>query len=782
MNIDIKLIMKTKPYLLKTLTASILCAMSAAVAADVKDIDTLHDFNSTEIPSILSTENANAQLVVVGEEPEGTANREVKIDFLTKENYESNVAIQPEQPWDWSTLGDFGVALDIRNEDDQSLFVFMKIADGTGRTHNRSVAIPANSFNTYYAELSGSDLNVETGLRANPKDWITDSTPFVWRGGTKNLDLTSVTKISFSVSTQVRDRSLSIDNLRLLHATQKDTNYLVNLVDKFGQNAKVDYTQKVRSDEELRQLSKTELAALRDKPLEGRSRFGGWKDGPKLDATGFFRTEKVGEKWSLVDPDGYLFFSHGLANVRMANTTTMTGYDFDHNLIKERSADDLTPEDSIAVTRVSDEALKTRNVASKLRADMFEELPAYDSPLGKHYGYRRETHVGALERGENYSFYQANLERRYGIEDKTKLYEKWRDVTVDRMLSWGFTSFGNWIDPMFYQLNRYPYFANGWIIGDFKTVSSGNDYWSPLPDPFDPKFEERTVKTVEQIDREVQDNPWCVGVFIDNEKSWGQMGSIKSQYGIVLNTLGRANSDSPTKTVFATILKDKYGEIQKLNQAWGVDLSSWAEIDSGIKLTEFSDAAVSDLSVMLETYASEYFRIVAKTVKKYMPNHMYLGARLASWGMTPEIRAAAAKHTDVMSYNVYKESIHPASWGFLEEIDMPSIIGEFHMGAADTGLFNPGLVMGEDQSDRARLYSTYMNTVVDNPYFIGAHWFQYLDSPATGRSYDGENYNIGFVSVADVPYTEMTEAAKTFNRSIYKKRFGKASKANASDK
>ena len=757
--------MKFKTRLSQLLIASAICSLSATAHSGTKQLEVLYDFDSQKLPTSLTSENATLSTTKDGK------GAEALIEFQSKENYEANFAFAPETPWDWSDKGDFAFALDIKNTDDKSLFIYAQVTDGKGQTHNRSIAIPAKSDNTYYIELKGSDLDVETGLRANPKNWNTDYAPIIWRWGVKNLDLTEIKKISFSINTQVADRSLSIDNARLIQPTEINKDYLVKLVDKYGQNTNVDYAQKISSDEQLRKVSDAELATLRTTPLDGRSRFGGWKGGPKLEATGFFRTEKVDGTWSLVDPDGYLFFSHGLANVRMANTTTMTGYDFDHSLIKERSADDLTPEDSIAVTRVSEAAQKTRKVASELRANMFVELPAYESPMGKHYGYRRETHVGAVERGENYSFYQANLERRYGIEDKTKLYEKWRDVTVDRMLSWGFTSFGNWIDPMFYQLNRYPYFANGWIIGDFKTVSSGNDYWSPLPDPFDPKFEERTIKTVEQIDREVQDNPWCVGVFIDNEKSWGQMGSVKTQYGIILNTLGRPNSDSPARTVFADIVKKKYGTIEKLNKAWNVKLASWNAFDAGVDLSEYTDEAVSDMSVMLETYASEYFRIVAKTVKQYMPNHMYLGARLASWGMTPEIRAAAAKHTDVMSYNVYKESIHPESWGFLEEIDMPSIIGEFHMGAPDTGLFNPGLVMGKDQTDRARLYTNYMDSVVDNPYFVGAHWFQYLDSPVSGRAYDGENYNVGFVSVADVPYTEMTEAAKEFNRSIYKKRF-----------
>ena len=768
------------PYLrqrpvLRSLLALTLLPMAVVGNAAVKNIEILQDFNGNNIPSVLKTENASAKLVSVSGK-----DKEVKLDLFGKDNYGAKLIFEPKKAWDWSDLGDFGVALDIRNDEDTSIFIYVQVTDAEGQTHNRSVVVPASSYNTYYVELKGKDLDTETGLRANPKNWLTDYTPVIWRWGVKNLDLTQISKISFSATTQIKDRTLSIDNLRLIQPTEVNDDYLVGLIDKYGQNTHAEYPQKVKTDEQLKRASDEELASLRSTPIDGRSRFGGWLDGPKLEATGFFRTEKVGGKWALVDPEGYLFFSHGLANVRMANTTTITGYDFDHSKIAERSADDLTPEDSIAVTRVSDEAVATRKVTSPIRANMFSELPSYDSEMGKHYGYRRETHSGALERGETYSFYQANLERRYGIKDVSKMHEKWRDVTVDRMLTWGFTSFGNWIDPTFYQLNRYPYFANGWIIGDFKTVSSGNDYWSPLPDPFDPKFEERTIKTVEQIASEVQNNPWCIGVFIDNEKSWGQMGSIETQFGVVLNTLTRSNSDSPTKTEFANILKNKYGEIKALNKAWGIKLKSWQELDSGIKLSKFTDEAQQDLSVMLEHYASEYFRIVAKTVKQFMPNHMYMGARLASFGMTPEIRAAAAKYSDVMSYNEYKESIHPEAWKFLEELDMPSIIGEFHMGAPDTGMFNPALVMGEDQTDRARLYSIFMNSVAENPYLVGAHWFQYLDSPITGRAYDGENYNIGFVSVADIPYAPMVDAAKRFNQSVYQKRFGDQS--NKSDK
>lgn len=66
-----------------------------------------------------------------------------------------------------------------------------------------------------------------------------------------------------------------------------------------------------------------------------------------------------------------------------------------------------------------------------------------------------------------------------------------------------------------------------------------------------------------------------------------------------------------------------------------------------------------------------------------------------------------------------------------------------------------------------------MRTVIDNPYFVGAHWFQYLDSPLTGRAYDGENYNTGFVTITDVPYKIMVDAAKEINTELYPRRFGK---------
>ncbi|KMT67009.1 agarase [Catenovulum maritimum] len=729
----------------------------------------LYQFDlATELNDFLE-ENTQLSLIPETAAIENATSKRLSVTFLAKENYKSSLTIQPKKPWNWQQDKAFYLALDIENPTQDSTHIFGQVIDNKKQTHTRSVVIPKQSKHTFYIELKGEDLNQETGIRSNPASWQSKDKPFIWRWGVKNLDLTQIVKVKFSVTSLLKDKTIILDNIRLVDSPEMDPNYLADLVDKYGQSTRVDYPQKVETDDVLQKVSQAELEQLDGKLMPDRSKFGGWKFGPKLEATGYFRAEKLGNTWTMVDPEGYLFYSHGIANVRMANTTTITGRDY-KKPIPQTAASDVTPEDSKGVIRASDDVLKTVYVASELRHKMFQWLPEYDDSLAKHFGYRRSVHTGALEKGETFSFYQANLERKYGDD----FIPKWRDVTVDRMINWGFTSFGNWIDPMFYQLDRFPYFANGWIIGDFKKVSSGADYWSPLPDPFDPEFSKRAKATVDVIAKEVQQNPWCVGIFIDNEKSWGSTSSLQAQYGIVIHTLNRTATESPTKAEFVKLMQTKYQTIEQLNQSWNTKISSWNSFATGFKTQDLESSAnmIADYSAMLSHYAQAYFDVVNKALKQQLPNHMYMGARFADWGMTAEVVEAAAKYADVVSYNFYKEGLQDKHWAFLEQIDKPSIIGEFHMGATDTGLLNPGLVHAQSQQDRADMYTEYMQSVLKNNYFVGAHWFQYTDSPLTGRAYDGENYNVGYVSVTDTPYKEMVEATKKITRDLYSNKYG----------
>lgn len=727
---------------------------------------TLLQLDSKKIPSHLIEKGSR---MAVAEDQDGSYYLEVTFD---PEQLYSGIHYAPQDAINASGQSDLGLLFDVFNPSEHSIHLFVGVEDVHGKSATRSVSIPRGFEGSLVFELASKTLIEDNGMRGSPPAFAIDALDLIWMWGSKELDLSKISGIGLYTSALPYEKRLRLKAIRLGKEIPYDEDRLVGIVDKFGQFAKTDFPGKIYSETQLRQVTAKELVELaKSERHPDRSRFGGWKEGPQLEATGYFRAQKIQGQWTLVDPEGYLYFATGIANTRMANTTTMTGIDFRDPSVRKRNLSEVTPEDSKGIVSVSPETRQTRYVLSNLRREMFNWLPSYDHPLANHYSYRRSVHAGPVEHGETFSFYQANLERRYGENSPQSYLDRWQTVTVDRMLTWGFTSMGNWTDAAFYQNNRIPYFANGWIIGDFKTVSSGNDAWSALPDVFDPKFRERAKATVAVIAEEVAGNPWCVGVFIDNEKSWGNMQSPERQYGIVIDTLARNADASSCKAHFVELLKTKYAAIDKLNAQWKTKIPSWESLANGFVTESLTKGMYPDYSNLLRSYTAQYFSIVDTALAEAMPNHMYMGVRFAHWGMTTEVVEVASEYVDVVSYNYYKECLHNSAWDFLPQIDMPSIIGEFHIGATDTGIFHPGLVAASDQADRAKMYTTYMASVIENPYFVGAHWFQYIDSPITGRAYDGENYNVGFVSITDIPYPELVAAARQLHHNLYQKRY-----------
>jgi hypothetical protein len=76
----------------------------------------------------------------------------------------------------------------------------------------------------------------------------------------------------------------------------------------------------VRQDGRWRQSDVRTLDDLRGfRPRQVRlSRYGGLASGPLTKATGFFRTQRIGKRWWLVDPEGRLFLTVGLCSVNLS--------------------------------------------------------------------------------------------------------------------------------------------------------------------------------------------------------------------------------------------------------------------------------------------------------------------------------------------------------------------------------------------------------------------------------------------------------------------------------
>ena len=267
------------------------------------------------------------------------------------------------------------------------------------------------------------------------------------------------------------------------------------------------------------------------------------------------------------------------------------------------------------------------------------------------------------------------------------------------------------------------------------------------------------------------DDPWLVGYFVDNELAWGRGWSTdpREHYALAIGTLGRG-PESPAKSAFVAQLIETYHEPERLAEAWGIPLSSWDGLrGAGFALPTASldhPAVIRDLAAFTRRFAEAYYRAVGEALHRHDPNHLYLGSRFA-W-RTPEVVEACARWCDVVSFNLYQRSIDDDhnEWARFHALGKPALIGEFHFGSTDRGLFWEGLVGAGKESERGPAYARYLRAVADHPDFVGAHWFQYVDEPLTGRTLDGENAHVGFVSVADLPYTEFAAAAREANLSV----------------
>jgi hypothetical protein len=530
------------------------------------------------------------------------------------------------------------------------------------------------------------------------------------------IDTADVTQLVLFLDHPKTDGVFEVDNVRAGGRVEilKASTFLP-FIDDLGQYLHQDWPGKTHGIEDL-----TAQARLEEQDLQahGRpkswNRYGGWTEGPKLKATGFFQVQKRSGKWWLVDPAGRLFWSHGIDCVRAANATPITA-----------------------------------------RERYFRSLPEPDSPFARFYGEGAWAPHGYYKDHtpyRTYDFTRANLLRKYGVDFE----EIFADVTHRRLESWAVNTIANWSDEQIYLLRRTPYTAT--ISFEAKRLEGSQGYWGKFYDVFDPSFAANLRQRLEQERGRTAGDPWCLGYFVHNELAWGDDTSL------ALATLV-SPAEQAAKIVFVEDLKLKYQAIEELNQAWGTSHESWEALLQDQKAPDKTKAR-PDLEEFYTKTGETYFSIIRRELKRVAPDQLYLGCRFA-W-VNDRAARAATKFCDVVSYNRYTYSVEDTK--LPDGIDMPVLIGEFHFGALDRGLFHTGLRRAESQKDRADKYAAYVRSALRNPCIVGTHWFQYLDQATTGRG-DGENYQIGFLDICDRPYPQIIQAARDIGHTMYDYRF-----------
>ena len=505
--------------------------------------------------------------------------------------------------------------------------------------------------------------------------------------------------------------------------------------DRYGQFRHRDWPGKTSSDADLKAAAEAEASDLAAHPgPRDRNRFGGWTDGPRFEATGRFQVKKVDGKWWFVDPEGCLFWSFG--PVRVSASSAMT----------PMNGDTTTPR--IGVNRPD-------------RDCFFSELPpppdaADATPLSKFW----TTHDDLLwpfflARGETrvYDFSSANLYRKYG----EGYYGKFADVVHRRLRSWGCNTIANSSDLRVCLMDRTPYAERVECLS--RPIAGSHGWWWKFRDPWDASFAKGVTVALAAHGREAHD-PWCIGFFIDNEIQWGARETDLAQWTL------QSPADQPAKAACVAFLKGKYGETAALNAAWGSAYADWDDLQHSVAVP--GPKAASDLRAFTRVIVEEYFRRTRATVKAFDGGLLYLGCRFA--GCPPWVIGACAKYCDVISYNIYADTLD--GWKLPGGIDAPVLCGEFHFGATDRGPFGTGCRQGRDQAERAAKMQAYVRSALDHPQLVGVHWHQFSDQATSGR-FDGEYLQVGWTDICDTPYPIMREALRDVAYPLYKTRFGK---------
>jgi hypothetical protein len=193
----------------------------------------------------------------------------------------------------------------------------------------------------------------------------------------------------------------------------------------------------------------------------------------------------------------------------------------------------------------------------------------------------------------NGDYRAANLKRKFG----TAWYAKSAALANQRLRSWGVNTMGNWSDKGIYGLNGPKKTAY--------TVNFATGVTTALPAALDTAaFRAAVQAKLTALKKELADDPWCLGVFSDNELGWpaATAAAISEDYYRIVSRemkailpgvlyLGSRLHVAP-EAVWRSA--GKYCDVISWNHyEYGVaDLPLPAEIDKPVMLTEFHYGAL----------------------------------------------------------------------------------------------------------------------------------------------------------------------------------------------
>ena len=326
----------------------------------------------------------------------------------------------------------------------------------------------------------------------------------------------------------------------------------------------------------------------------------------------------------------------------------------------------------------------------------------------------------------------------------------WAAQTTSQLHDLGFNGLGAWSDTA--TMAAAPQPSNYTRIWNFM-ASYGHKRGGTIMQPghtgypndcifvFDPGFETFCDEWAKQLAADKND-PHLLGHFSDNE--------LPFHRGALTNYLALPKSDPGQQAAMAW-LQTRHGT------------------SAGVKAI-----TVQDDHDFLEFVVARYFRIVAAAIKKYDPNHLYLGSRFYGRGLSaPEIFQAAGPFVDVISVNYYNawtpDAARLATWE--RESHKPILITEWYAKGMDSGMGNTGGAgwLVKTQRERGEFYENFTLGLLESKVCVGWDWFKYIDNDPADTKTDLSNRdsNKGLFNNRFEPYLPLLESMKRINQRAY---------------
>lgn len=340
----------------------------------------------------------------------------------------------------------------------------------------------------------------------------------------------------------------------------------------------------------------------------------------------------------------------------------------------------------------------------------------------------------------------------------------WANATLDRLTNWGITTVGGWSD--YATLRPCP--AN---VAFTPVLHMGSSAGAPWLDMWDPKVIGRMEEVARDQILAVRADPRLIGYYSDNEIGWWNADLLH----LALKQPQTSGQRQRLIRLLREIYHGNWDELLRDFEPVGAD-SFQALQAGGVLYVRPGGNGFRTLRQFAALLADRYYSLVREIIRKHDPRALILGDRYQSF-FYPEIARAAAPYLDVASSNLnaaWNDGTFPRYYfETLHQLTGKAILAsEFYMSATDNRSGNKnsggGFPVVATQAERAVGFRNTLSALAQNPWVVGADWFQYYDEPTHGRG-DGEDFNFGFIDIHNQPYLELTHAAAALDLAALRK-------------